>query len=107
MPKAEDKPLPDDRDALLSEIESLQRQIKRLKLEKDILEGTAEIVKKDPGVDPKSLTNKEKVILADALRNEYPLKELLDCLGMACSSYFYHRKIASCRASMKSCGAAS
>jgi len=95
MPKAEDKPLPDDRDALLSEIESLQRQIKRLKLEKDILEGTAEIVKKDPGVDPKSLTNKEKVILADALRNEYPLKELLDCLGMACSSYFYHRKIAS------------
>jgi transposase-like protein len=95
MPKAEDKPLPDDRDALLSEIESLQRQIKRLKLEKDILEGTVEIVKKDPGVDPKSLTNKEKVILADALRNEYPLKELLDCLGMACSSYFYHRKIAS------------
>lgn len=54
-----------------------------------------EIVKKDQGVDPKSLTNKEKAVLADALRNEYPLKELLGCLGMARSSYFYHRKIAS------------
>lgn len=95
MPKEDDKPLPDDRDALLSEIELLKRQIKRLKLEKDILEGTVEIVKKDPGVDPKSLTNKEKLILAGALRNEYPLKEVLDCLGMARSSYFYHRKIAS------------
>ncbi|KUG04798.1 hypothetical protein ASZ90_017779 [hydrocarbon metagenome] len=38
MPKAEDKPLPDDKDALLSEIESLKRQIRKLKLEKDILE---------------------------------------------------------------------
>jgi putative transposase len=95
MPREEDKPLPNDRDAFLSEIETLKSQIKRLKLEKAILEGTVEIVKKDPGVDPKSLTNKEKAILADALRNEYPLKELLGCLGMARSSYFYHRKIAS------------
>jgi putative transposase len=51
MPK-EDAPLPDDRDILLSEIETLKRDIRRLKLEKDILEKTAEIVKKDPGVDP-------------------------------------------------------
>ncbi|HBL49926.1 MAG TPA: IS3 family transposase [Firmicutes bacterium] len=95
MPEAEDKPLPDNKDALLSEIESLKRQIKGLKLEKAILEGTAEIIKKDPGVDPKHLTNKEKVILANALRNEYPLKEVLACLGMARSSYFYHRKLSS------------
>jgi len=53
-----------------------------------------EIVKKDPGVDPKSMTNKEKVILVDALRNEYPLNELLNCLEMARSSYFYICKIA-------------
>jgi hypothetical protein len=75
MPK-EDEPLPDDRDILLSEIETLKRDIRRLKLEKDILEKTAEIVKKDPGVDPESLTNKEKAILIDALRSEHPLKEL-------------------------------
>lgn len=37
---------PDDRDTLLSEIEALKRQIKRLKLEKDILERTVEIIKK-------------------------------------------------------------
>ena len=90
-----DKPLPDDRDALLSEIETLKHQIKRLKLEKDILEGTAEIIKKDPGVDPKNLTNKEKTLLVDALRNEHPLKELLAFLELPRSSYFYHRKIAS------------
>lgn len=90
-----DKPLPDDRDALLSEIETLKLEIKRLKLERDILEGTAEIIKKDPGVDTKNLTNKEKTNLVDALRNEHPLRELLDYLGLARSSYFYHRKVAS------------
>lgn len=94
MDKEKDKSLPDDRDALLSEIETLKRQIERLKLEKDILERTVEIIKKDPGVDPKKLTNKEKAELVDALRDKYSLKELLDCLGLARSSYFYHRKIA-------------
>jgi putative transposase len=59
------------------------------------LEKTAEIVKRDPGVDPENLTNREKAILIDALRSEYPLKELLNSLGMACSSYFCHRRIAS------------
>jgi len=95
MPIKRDKALPDDRDSLLSEVELLKRQIRRLELEKDILEGTIEIVKKDQGVDPKSLTNKEKTILVDALRNKYPLKVLLDCLKMVRSSYFYNRNIAS------------
>ena len=94
MPGKKEKPLPDDRDALLSEIETLKNQIKRLKLEKDVLEGTVEILKKDPGVDPENLTNKEKTILVDALRNEHPLNELLVYLKLARSSYFYHRKIA-------------
>jgi len=94
MSKVEDNPLPDDKDALLSEVETLKRQIRRLKLEKDILEGTVEIVKKDPGADPKNLTNKEKATLIDALRNEHPLSELLYCLEMARSSYFYCRKVA-------------
>jgi transposase InsO family protein/transposase-like protein len=95
MPKEKDEPLPDDRDTLLSEIETLKRQIRRLKMEKDIWEGTAEIVKKDPGVDPKSLTNKEKATLVGALRTEYPLQELLGCLTMARSSYFYQRRLRS------------
>jgi putative transposase len=94
MPKSEDRSLPDDKEALLSEIDRLKRQIRRLKLEKDILEGAVELIKKDPGIDLKSLANPEKATLIDALKNEYPLDELLGYLGMARSSYFYHRKIA-------------
>ena len=95
LARKKDKALPDDKEALLGEIESLKHQIRRLKLEKDILEGAAQIIKKDPGVDLKGLTNKEKANLVDTLRNEYPLKELLNRLGIARSSYFYHRKLAS------------
>ncbi len=94
MPEEKNIPLPDEKEAFLAEIETLKRQIRRLKLEKDVLIGTMEILKKDPGVDPKNLTNKEKAALVGALRNEHPLKELLDCLGMARSSYFYHRGLA-------------
>ena len=89
------KPLPDNKNTLMSEIEVLKHQIKKLRLEKDILERTVEILKKDPGVDPKNLTNKEKTYLVDALRNQYTLRELLHSLGLARSSYFYHRKTAS------------
>jgi transposase-like protein len=95
LTRKKDKALPDDKEALLTEIESLKHQIKRLKLEKDILEGAAQIIKKDPGVDLKNLTNKEKAALVDTLRNKYPLKELLGFVGMARSSYFYHRRLAS------------
>jgi len=85
----------DDRDALLKEIETMKQQIRRLKMEIDIWEKAAEIIKKDPGVAPKKLTNKEKTLLVDALKNEHPLKELLAYLELPRSSYFYHRKIAS------------
>ena len=84
----------DDRDALLKEIETMKQQIRRLKMEIDIWEKAAEIIK-DPGVAPKKLTNKEKTLLVDALKNEHPLKELLAYLELPRSSYFYHRKIAS------------
>ncbi len=93
--RKKDKPLPDDKDALLSEIESLKHEIHRLKMEKAILEGTAEILKKDLGVDPKSLRNKEKALLVGTLTDEYPLQELLGFVGIARSSYFYHRRLAS------------
>jgi transposase InsO family protein/transposase-like protein len=80
---------PDERDALLSEIEELKAQIYRLKLEKDILEGAAEIIKKGRGVDLANLSNREKAELIGALRNEYPLSTLLPPLKIARSSYFY------------------
>ena len=42
-------PLPDDRDALLAEVESLKKQIYHLQMERAILEKAAEIIKKSPG----------------------------------------------------------
>jgi hypothetical protein len=39
-------PLPDDRDALLAEVESLKKQIYHLQMERAILEKAAEIIKK-------------------------------------------------------------
>ena len=77
---------------LLSEIELLKKEIKRLKLHNDVLEATAEIIKKGPGVDRKKLTNKEKTLLIDALRKEHPLSDLIDHTGIKRSTFFYHLK---------------
>ena len=81
---------------LTKEVQSLQEQVKaleeeiyRLRMERDILELTADMLKKDPGVDPKNLTNREKTMVIDALRGRYLLKQLLKHLHMAKSSYFY------------------
>jgi hypothetical protein len=60
-------------------------------LERDILEGTVEILKKDPGVNPTNLSNKEKAMLIDALRKTRSLPILLSSLEIAKSSYFYRR----------------
>lgn len=95
--RGEPKPS-DEKEALLDrigtlkeQVETLEKQIHRLQLERDVLEVTAEILKKDPGADPKKLTNREKATAIGALRKRYPLSELLACLSMPKSSYFYHR----------------
>lgn len=86
----------DDRDALSAkvgslkeQVETLQEQIHRLQLERDVLEVTAEILKKDQGADPKKLTNREKAVAIGALRKKYPLNELFGSLSIPKSSYFY------------------
>jgi len=65
-------------------------------LELDVLKKAEEIIKKDRGIDPKKMTNKEKMSLIDALRTKYPLNDLLKTVEMPKSSYFYW-KAASCR----------
>ncbi len=91
MTRAEKKnlDLPNDKNQLLSKIETLQEQVRRLKIEKDILEAAAELIKKDPGVDLKDLSNREKTALIGALKNEHSLKALLKGLGLSRSSYYY------------------
>jgi transposase InsO family protein/transposase-like protein len=88
-----DKPTPaeTDRDELERQVETLRRDIRKLQLEHDLLKKANELLKKDLGVDPQLLSNREKMVLVDALREEYGLTELLDRLDLARSSYFYHR----------------
>lgn len=74
---------------LRKEAEDLQKQVYRLRLERDVLEKAAEIIKKDQGVSLKTLTNREKAIVIDALKDRYPLKDLLSVFQMARSSYYY------------------
>ena len=74
------------------ELESLKRQVYRLQLELDILQKAAEVVKKDRGIDLRKMTNREKTIVIDALREKYPLNELLAVVAISKSSYFYQKK---------------
>jgi len=85
-------PLSDDKDALLKEIELLKKEIYRKQMELDILKKASEIIKKDPGINPTKLMNKEKASLIDALRTKYPLNELLRMTSISKSSYFYQKE---------------
>lgn len=79
------------RDTLCAELAVLEQRVQKLRLEHDILNKANELLKKDPGIDPRVLTNQEKTQLIDALRIRHPLKELLIELQLARSTYFYHR----------------
>lgn len=83
-------PVP-ERAELERQLESLQRDIRQLQLERDLLKKANEILKKGLGVDLQLLTNREKTLLVDALKELYALPELLAQLDLARSSYFYHR----------------
>ena len=77
--------------ALKEENSELERRNYRLRLENDVLEKAAEILKKDQGIRLQDLTNREKAMVIDALRDKYSLKELLEMFHMAKSSYCYQR----------------
>ena len=68
---------------------ALKEDVYHLQLEKDVLEKAGEILKKEEGINLKMLSNKEKAILIDALRDKYSVKELLASLHIAKSSYCY------------------
>ena len=91
MKKNDKETLPDDKDALESEIRSLKKQIYQLQMERDLLERAAEILKKGQGINLRELANKEKAQLVDALRKAFPINELLVILGLSKSSYYYQR----------------
>ena len=78
-----------EKEMLSKQVEILQQEVRQLQLKKDVLEKAAEVIKKDQGINLESLTNREKAIMINALRNRYSLKELLKVLHMAKSSYCY------------------
>lgn len=80
-------------------IEQLKEENRKLEerrhyaeLEVAVLEKAAEILKKDQGISLERLTNKEKTLVIDALRDLFPLKELLLILSISKSSYCYCSK---------------
>ncbi len=82
--------LPENEKELQRNITLLKKEISHLKLERDVLEKAAEILKKVKGVNLKKLTNAEKAELIGALSKTHKIKGLLNYLNIARSSYFYH-----------------
>ena len=75
---------------LQQQVDVLQRNIRRLQLEHDLLKKANELLKKGLGVALQLLSNREKTLLVDALKHTYALSELFAELDLARSSYFYH-----------------
>ena len=86
-----DSPPDPQRLALEQKIETLRRDVWQLQLEHDLLKKANELLKKGLGVNLPLLSNREKTLLVDALREPYALVDLFVELGLARSSYFYHR----------------
>jgi putative transposase len=91
MRRMTNPPAVPERAELERQLEVLQRDIRQLQLERDLLNKANELLKKGLGVDLQLLTNREKTLLIDALKEHYGLPALLAQLGLARSSYFYHR----------------
>lgn len=87
-----DRTTNEDRDVLRAEVEALEKRVHELQLEHDILIKATELVKKDEGVNPRTLSNREKTLLVDALKHAYQLTELLMALDLSRSSYYHNRK---------------
>ena len=75
--------------ALEAEVKELRKEHYRLQLENDALKEAAKLLKKARGINLKEISNRDKAIVIDALRDRYPLKDLLVLFCMAKSSYCY------------------
>ncbi len=92
MPKGKTTvPLKQKRDDLLEELSDLESRVRKLRLEHDILEKASELIKKDMGIILLGLTSREKTVVVDALKERYPLAQLLESLKLPRSTYFYQR----------------
>lgn len=83
-----------DLDDLPDDPEELKRIVLDLRFELDLKGEMVELLKKDPGVDPRTLPNREKALLVDALarKGTYSVGWMLSCAGLAPATFYYHRK---------------
>ena len=74
------------------EINQLKDQMQDMQLEIDILKETINVLKKDPDIDQSALSNREKAVIIDVLKNRYSLPLLLQKLQLSKSSYYYQEQ---------------
>ncbi len=74
------------------DIDALKAQMIDMQMEIDILKETINVLKKDPGVNQEALSNREKAVIIDALKNKYSLPKLCWKLCISRSSYYYQEK---------------
>lgn len=71
------------------EFAEIRTQMQEMQMEIDILKETIKISTKDLGIDQTALTNREKAVIMDALKNKYSLPLLLKKLNIAKNSYYF------------------
>lgn len=81
-----------EKEELQASLEKLRKEHDRMKLECALLEKAAEIIKKDQGISLESLTNREKALVIDALKDKFRLEDLIQGIGIARSTYFAQEK---------------
>lgn len=86
--KLEEKPSSAN-DISSDEIKQLKSRMQDMQLEIDILKETINVLKKDPDIDQSALSNREKAVIIDVLKNRYSLPVLLQKLRLPKSSYYY------------------
>ena len=91
MKRKNNSPPVPEREELERQLETLQHDIHKLQLEHDLLKKATELIKKELGLDLQLLSNREKMLLVDTLKDLYQLPDLRGQLGLVRSSYFYHR----------------
>ena len=79
-------------DDLPDDPELLKAMVVELRFEADLARQMLEIVKKDPGADPAALSNREKTLLVEALRQRYSLTYSMRRLRLPASTYYDQRK---------------
>lgn len=76
---------------LKDEVNRLQDQIDHQKMELEVLQKAAELIKKEEGFNLIRMSNREKTLIVEALRQTYPLEALFLLLNLPKSSYYYQR----------------